>query len=449
MTTSNQLGAMMTDAKNIIDSLRKQAAQIAKEGHFGWGNIDNDAADTIERMVAQIALLSASKPAAYVNGFELDSMLPDDETAGPDRTPGIQRTQSQFRSVPLYRTPQIAAPAQSGETIYQVLDPIEGGWSDGPRSLYDATDGAFRRIVYTAPQPTQPAPTRHQFAFAALDEAAKICDAVAERFSEEPRAQYAADLAAQEIRILADQWKAVAATAREPVKAGERPDPNDIQGWSVTVNVNAQDILTIGHNSLSGIDGIEDFAQVVRNCAEHLLSFIGKPEQSAVVLDGERAIIPDDIAYALRVYGDARAGNGDSDATLRYVVRLIHQALARAASPQATAPDCQACGDGITAHDPGICGNCFAMKYRDASPQANWISVEDGLPKDGQLVLIAFSDGGIDFSHRHSHRGVAGWSGVHPVHHQPPTHWMVPPTTPADIAAERPASGGDQPAQEA
>jgi hypothetical protein len=36
--------------------------------------------------------------------------------------------------------------------IYQVLDPIDGGWSDGPRSLYDATDGAFRRIVYTAPQ---------------------------------------------------------------------------------------------------------------------------------------------------------------------------------------------------------------------------------------------------------------------------------------------------------
>lgn len=38
------------------------------------------------------------------------------------------------------------------EPIYQVLDPIEGGWSDGPRSLYDATDGAFRRIVYAAPQ---------------------------------------------------------------------------------------------------------------------------------------------------------------------------------------------------------------------------------------------------------------------------------------------------------
>ncbi|MEX3933331.1 hypothetical protein AB4Y32_16260 [Paraburkholderia phymatum] len=31
---------------------------------------------------------------------------------------------------------------------------------------------------------------------------------------------------------------------------------------------------------------------------------------------------------------------------------------------------CQSCGDGITAHDPGVCGNCFAMKYRDAYEDA-------------------------------------------------------------------------------
>jgi hypothetical protein len=42
--------------------------------------------------------------------------------------------------------------------IYQVLDPIEGGWSDVPQSLYDATDGAFKRIVYTVP-PAQTANT--------------------------------------------------------------------------------------------------------------------------------------------------------------------------------------------------------------------------------------------------------------------------------------------------
>ena len=35
------------------------------------------------------------------------------------------------------------------------------------------------------------------------------------------------------------------------------------------------------------------------------------------------------------------------------------------AAPAAAPIWCQACGDSITAHDPGICGNCYAMKYRD------------------------------------------------------------------------------------
>ncbi|MDR6393479.1 hypothetical protein [Paraburkholderia phenoliruptrix] len=83
---------------------------------------------------------------------------------------------------------------------------------------------------------------------------------------------------------LALREKIASALARDEASA-ERPDPTDIQGWSVTVNVNAQDILTIGHNSLSGIDNIEDFAPVVRNCAEHLLSFIGKKDASEELKD--------------------------------------------------------------------------------------------------------------------------------------------------------------------
>ncbi|MEX3933330.1 hypothetical protein AB4Y32_16255 [Paraburkholderia phymatum] len=52
----------------------------------------------------------------------------------------------------------------------------------------------------------------------------------------------------------------------------------EIQGWSVSVEVDAETILTIGHNSLSGIDDFtEAQAQVIRNCAEHLLAFIGTP----------------------------------------------------------------------------------------------------------------------------------------------------------------------------
>lgn len=76
---------------------------------------------------------------------------------------------------------------------------------------------------------------------------------------------------------LAEMWNR-RPTARDAAPTDECPGPDDIQGWSVTVNVNARDILTIADNCLSGIENIEDFASVVRNCAEHLLSFIGNAQ---------------------------------------------------------------------------------------------------------------------------------------------------------------------------
>jgi hypothetical protein len=48
-----------------------------------------------------------------------------------------------------------------------------------------------------------------------------------------------------------------------------------VQAWGVTVSVNGADVLTIGHNHLAGIENIDDYADVVRSCAQHLLSFIG------------------------------------------------------------------------------------------------------------------------------------------------------------------------------
>ena len=48
-----------------------------------------------------------------------------------------------------------------------------------------------------------------------------------------------------------------------------------VHGWAVTVEVNGETILTIGHNHLSGIENIEDYADTVRSCAQHLLSFMG------------------------------------------------------------------------------------------------------------------------------------------------------------------------------
>ncbi|WP_144156494.1 hypothetical protein [Paraburkholderia sp. BCC1885] len=63
------------------------------------------------------AALASNKAAAvaYVNGHELRNMLPDDETAGPDRTPGIQRKETLFRDTPLYAGTQATTVPQDGD----------------------------------------------------------------------------------------------------------------------------------------------------------------------------------------------------------------------------------------------------------------------------------------------------------------------------------------------
>lgn len=48
-----------------------------------------------------------------------------------------------------------------------------------------------------------------------------------------------------------------------------------VQGWAVNVHVNGIQILNIESECLSGIPNIDDYADTVRNCAKHLLSFIG------------------------------------------------------------------------------------------------------------------------------------------------------------------------------
>lgn len=52
-----------------------------------------------------------------------------------------------------------------------------------------------------------------------------------------------------------------------------------VQGWAVTVNVNGEDVLTISHNHLAGVENIDDYADVVRECGRHLLSFIGNVQE--------------------------------------------------------------------------------------------------------------------------------------------------------------------------
>jgi hypothetical protein len=53
------------------------------------------------------------------------------------------------------------------------------------------------------------------------------------------------------------------------------------QRWEVEVRVDGESVLVIGSH-LSGVSNIEDFADVVRQAGEHLLSFIGP---AAPVLD--------------------------------------------------------------------------------------------------------------------------------------------------------------------
>lgn len=51
---------------------------------------------------------------------------------------------------------------------------------------------------------------------------------------------------------------------------------SDSKYWSVTVSINGDEVLTIGKDELAGVPNIEDHANEVRECARHLLAFIGE-----------------------------------------------------------------------------------------------------------------------------------------------------------------------------
>ena len=46
--------------------------------------------------------------------------------------------------------------------------------------------------------------------------------------------------------------------------------------WRVTVDADGKQILCIESHCLSGIPNVADYAETVRNCAQHLLAFIGE-----------------------------------------------------------------------------------------------------------------------------------------------------------------------------
>jgi hypothetical protein len=63
-----------------------------------------------------------------------------------------------------------------------------------------------------------------------------------------------------------------------------------VEHWSVSVSVNGDEILTIESEWLSGVPNIDEYADAVRNCAQHLLAFIGPA-------DPEPFFIPEDETH--------------------------------------------------------------------------------------------------------------------------------------------------------
>lgn len=65
---------------------------------------------------------------------------------------------------------------------------------------------------------------------------------------------------------------------------------SDDEYWSVSVEFNGENILTIGQSKysgdLSGIPNIEDYADVVRAASTHLASFIGPDELASCFICG-------------------------------------------------------------------------------------------------------------------------------------------------------------------
>lgn len=55
--------------------------------------------------------------------------------------------------------------------------------------------------------------------------------------------------------------------------------------WSVSVNINGEDVLSISDNELSGVDLTEEQLEIIRNCARHLLGFAGESTSNFFEVD--------------------------------------------------------------------------------------------------------------------------------------------------------------------
>jgi hypothetical protein len=59
------------------------------------------------------------------------------------------------------------------------------------------------------------------------------------------------------------------------------------KNWEVEIRADGETILTIGSSHLSGTEDIDAYADIVRTCAQHLLSFIGAVKDPANVSESD------------------------------------------------------------------------------------------------------------------------------------------------------------------
>ena len=162
--------------------------------------------------------------------------------------------------------------------------------------------------------------------------------------------------------------------------------------WSVRVECGGEEVVTIESNCLSGreIGLAED--QAIRNCAYHLLSFIGDPHQTRGEAGWNSAI------RKLRDYANMGLSAIDRDGASR-AARYLESI------------------------SPGPI---------DEESRGNWLPIETA-PKDGYEILITNSGIGmvvrIAFWDNARGGGWRVWPGrEEPIH--APSHWMPLPTSP-------------------
>lgn len=87
--------------------------------------------------------------------------------------------------------------------------------------------------------------------------------------------------------IVLDLMNAARGGAKAEESSVEAPVDLDPRDWEVEVRLSGERILTIGHSHLSGLSDIERYGDAVRNCAEHLMSFIGTGEPTPCFACGD------------------------------------------------------------------------------------------------------------------------------------------------------------------